>query len=140
MRPMLSVPVSWGNIATVREPMVLRMLILISAFMPLLAIGISRMPSGAQFYWIVFALMGFTPVSARIVTNYTLEIAPQAKHPQYLGVMSLFQAIPLFVSPLIGMLIEKFAFEPIFISCSVLVSIGFLLTFRLAEPRFTQKP
>ena len=130
-----------GNIADRSgNRLVLRMLILISAFMPLLAIGISRMPSGAQFYWIVFALMGFTPVSARIVTNYTLEIAPQAKHPQYLGVMSLFQAIPLFVSPLIGMLIEKFAFEPIFISCSVLVSIGFLLTFRLAEPRFTQKP
>ena len=129
-----------GNIADRSgNRLVLRMLILISAFMPLLAISISRMPSGAQFYWIVFALMGFTPVSARIVTNYTLEIAPQAKHPQYLGVMSLFQAIPLFVSPLIGMLIEKFAFEPIFISCSVLVSIGFLLTFRLAEPRFTQK-
>ena len=129
-----------GNIADRSgNRLVLRMLILISAFMPLLAIGISRMPSGAQFYWIVFALMGFTPVSARIVTNYTLEIAPQAKHPQYLGVMSLFQAIPLFVSPLIGMLIEKFAFEPIFISCSVLVSIGFLLTFRLAEPRFTQQ-
>ena len=129
-----------GNIADRSgNRLVLRMLILISAFMPLLAISISRMPSGAQFYWIVFALMGFTPVSARIVTNYTLEIAPQAKHPQYLGVMSLFQAIPLFVSPLIGMLIEKFAFEPIFISCSVLVSIGFLLTFRLAEPRFTQQ-
>jgi len=128
-----------GNIADRSgNRLVLRILILISACMPLLAIGISRMPSGAQFYWIVFALMGFTPVSARIVTNYTLEIAPQEKHPQYLGVMSLFQAIPLFVSPLIGALIETLAFEPVFISCSVLVSIGFLLTFRLDEPRFNQ--
>ena len=126
-----------GNIADrLGNRFVLRILILISAFMPLLAVGISRMPSGAQFYWIIFALMGFTPVSARIVTNYTLEIAPQEKHPQYLGVMSLFQTIPLFVSPLIGALIEEFAFEPVFISCSVLVLLGFLMTFRLAEPRF----
>ena len=128
-----------GNIADRSgNRFVLRILILISAFMPLLAVGISRMPSGAQFYWIIFALMGCTPVSARIVTNYTLEIAPQEKHPQYLGVMSLFQAIPLFVSPLIGMLIEEFAFEPVFIGGGVLVLLGFALTFRLAEPRFNQ--
>jgi predicted MFS family arabinose efflux permease len=130
-----------GNIADRSgNRFVLRILILISAFMPLLAVAISQMPSGAQFYWIIFALMGFTPVSARIVTNYTLEIAPQEKHPQYLGVMSLFQTIPLFVSPLIGALIEEFAFEPVFISCSVLVLLGFLLTYRLAEPRFNQEP
>ncbi len=130
-----------GNIADRSgNRFVLRLLILISATMPVLAVGISRMPSGADFYWIIFALMGFTPVSARIVTNYTLEIAPQEKHPQYLGVMSLFQAIPLFVSPLIGALIETLAFEPVFISCSALVSVGFLLTFRLSEPRFNQEP
>ena len=52
--------------------------------------------------------------------------------------MSLFQAIPLFVSPLIGALIEEFAFEPVFIGCGVLVLVGFLMTFRLAEPRFDQ--
>ncbi|MDE0688368.1 MAG: MFS transporter [Candidatus Poribacteria bacterium] len=128
-----------GNIADRSgNRFVLRLLILISAFTPLLAVGISRMPSGAQLYWIIFALIGFTPVSARIVTNYTLEIAPQEKHPQYLGVMSLFQAIPLFVSPLIGALIEEFAFEPVFIICSVLVACGFVLTFRLEEPRFNQ--
>ena len=126
-----------GNIADRSgNRFVLRLLILISACIPLLAVGISRMPSGADFYWIIFALIGLTPVSARIVTNYTLEIAPQEKHPQYLGVMSLFQAIPLFVSPLVGALIEEFAFEPIFVTCSVLVSLGFLLTFRLTEPRF----
>ena len=128
-----------GNIADRSgNRFVLRLLILISACIPLLAVGISRMPSGADFYWIIFALIGLTPVSARIVTNYTLEIAPQEQHPQYLGVMSLFQAIPLFVSPLIGALIETLAFEWVFISCSVLVTLGFLLTFTLDEPRFNQ--
>ena len=129
-----------GNIADRSgNRFVLRFLILISAFTPLLAVGISRIPTGAQLYWIIFALIGFTPVSARIVTNYTLEIAPQEKHPQYLGVMSLFQAIPLFVSPLIGTLIETLAFEPVFIGCSILVLFGFLLTFKLDEPRFNQE-
>ena len=129
-----------GNIADRSgNRFVLRLLIFISAFTPLLAVGISQMPSGAQFYWIIFALIGLTPVSARIVTNYTLEIAPQEKHPQYLGVMSLFQAIPLFVSPLIGALIEGFAFEPVFIGSGALVLLGFLLTFRLDEPRFNQR-
>ncbi len=129
-----------GNIADRSgNRFVLRVLVLISAFTPVLAILLSRLPNGAQLYWIIFALIGFTPVSARIVTNYTLEIAPQEKHPQYLGVMSLFQAIPLFVSPLVGMLIEEFAFEPVFIGASTLVFLGFLLTFRLAEPRF-EKP
>ena len=128
-----------GNIADRSgNRFVLRVLILISAFTPLLAVSISRMPSGAELYWIIFALIGLTPVSARIVTNYTLEIAPQEKHPQYLGVMSLFQAIPLFVSPLVGLLIEQFAFEPIFIGCAALVLLGFLMTFKLAEPRFNQ--
>ena len=129
-----------GNIADRSgNRFVLRLLILISAFTPLLAVGISRIPSGAQLYWIIFALIGFTPVSARIVTNYTLEIAPQEKHPQYLGVMSLFQAIPLFVSPLIGTLIETLAFELVFIGCSVLVLLGFVLTFKLDEPRHSQR-
>ncbi len=128
-----------GNIADrAGNRFVLRLLILISTLTPLLAISMSQIPSGAQLYWIIFALIGFTPVSSRIVTNYTLEIAPEEKHPQYLGVMSLFQAIPLFVSPLVGALIEQFAFEPVFISCAALVLLGFLLTFRLEEPRFSQ--
>ena len=66
-----------------------------------------------------------------------LKLPHKSGTPQYLGVMSLFQAIPLFVSPLVGALIETLAFEPVFISCSVLVLLGFLLTFKLAEPRFT---
>ena len=39
----------------------------------------------------------------------------------------------------VGMLIEELAFEPVFIGCGVLVLVGFLLTFRLAEPRLNQR-
>ena len=129
---------SWvmGPIADRRgNRIVLRTLILINFCIPLLAVGISRLPGGAEFYFIVFALLGFTTVSGRIITNYTLELSPQEKHPQYLGVMSLFQAAPLLCSPLLGLLIEKSSFELVFVCCSVLVLLAFFLTFRLVEPR-----
>jgi len=116
----------------------MRMLIFITACIPLLAVGISRMSTGGRFYWLVYALLGLTPVSNRIIMNYTLEISPEEKHPQYLGVMSLLQAVPLLGSPALGMLIENFGFEPVFIGCAVLVFLGGVLTFRLAEPRLTK--
>ena len=128
-----------GNIADRRgNRIVLRMLIFIGSLAPLVAIVISQLTVGADFYWIVYAFLGFIPVSNRVVTNYTLEIAPREKHPQYLGVMSLFQALPLFASPLLGLLIDRFSFEPVFISCSILTLWAALLTFRLTEPRHTR--
>ena len=128
-----------GNIADRRgNRIVLRMLIFIGASAPLVAISISQLTVGKDFYWLVYAFLGFIPVSNRVVMNYTLEIAPQEKHPQYLGVMSIFQALPLFGSPLLGLLIDRFSFEPVFISCSLLTLWAALLTFRLNEPRLTQ--
>jgi MFS family permease len=117
---------------------VLRVLIFIFACVPLLAVGLSRLPMGARFYWLVYACLGFTPVSNRIFTNYTLEISPQEKHPQYLGMLSVLQTVPLFGSPVVGLLIDRFSFEPVFIACSALVFCGVLLTFWLVEPRSGQ--
>ena len=128
-----------GNIADRRgNRIVLRMLIFIGASAPLVAISISQLTVGKDFYWLVYVFLGFIPVSNRVVMNYTLEISPREKHPQYLGVMSLFQALPLFGSPLLGLLIDRFSFEPVFISCSILTFTAALLTFRLNEPRLTQ--
>ena len=127
-----------GNIADRRgNRIVLRVLIFVAGCVPLLAIGLSRLPMGADLYWLVYACLGFTPVSGRILTNYTLEIAPQAKHPQYLGLLSVLQTVPLLGSPIVGLLIDRFSFEPVFIASSVLVFCGVLLTFRLVEPRST---
>jgi MFS family permease len=130
---------SWvvGMIADRRgNRIALRMLIFVMACVPLLAIALTRMPSGAETYWLVYAFLGLTPVANRIVTNYTLEISPQEKHPQYLSVMSLVEAIPLLISPLLGALIEKFSFELIFSFCAALSVGAGVLTFRLSEPRF----
>ncbi|MCZ6677394.1 MAG: MFS transporter [Candidatus Poribacteria bacterium] len=131
---------SWimGHIADRRgNRVVMRAVIFIMACVPLLAVGISRLSFGAQIYWLVYACLGFTPVSGRIIVNYILEIAPQEKHPQYLAVMSLLQAVPLCGSPLLGLLIEKSAFEPVFIGGSAIIILSALLTFRLVEPRFS---
>ena len=127
-----------GNIADRHgNRIVLRVLIFISACVPLLAIGLSRLPMGAHWYWLVYACLGFTPVSGRILTNYTLEISPQDKHPQYLGMLSVLQTVPLLGSPVVGWLIDRFSFESVFITCSILVFCSVLLTFRLIEPRFS---
>ena len=126
-----------GNIADRHgNRIVMRVLIFIAACVPLLAVGLSRLPMGAHWYWLVYACLGFTPVSGRILTNYTLEISPQAKHPQYLGLLSVLQTVPLLGSPVVGLLIDRFSFESVFIVCSVLVFCSVLLTFRLIEPRF----
>ena len=127
-----------GNIADRHgNRIVLRVLIFVAACVPLLAVGLSRLPMGAHWYWLVYACLGFTPVSGRILTNYTLEISPQEKHPQYLGLLSVLQTVPLLGSPVVGLLIDRFSFESVFIVCSVLVFCGALLTFRLVEPRFS---
>ena len=128
-----------GNIADRRgNRIVLRMVIFIGAFAPFVAIVISRLPNGADLYWFVYAFLGFFPTSYRVVMNYTLEIAPRERHAQYLGVMNLIQACSLIASPLIGLLIDGFSFEPVFISCGILALSAALLTFRMTDPRHSR--
>ncbi len=117
--------------------MVLRLLICIAGCVPLIAIGISKLPPdvGNQWYWIVFAFIGFTPVSGRIITNYTLEIAPKEQHPQYLGTLTVIQILPISASPFIGWLIDQYSFQLVFVICSMIIFIGAALTARLEEPR-----
>jgi hypothetical protein len=116
---------------------ILRWLIFIGGCVPLSAIGISKLPGdlGYQFYWIVFAFIGFTPVSMRIITNYTLEISPVKRHPQYLGTLNVIQMLPLLASPLIGWLIDHLSFQTVFVGCSIVIFVSALMTFRLEEPR-----
>jgi MFS family permease len=117
--------------------LILSLLTFIGGCVPLIAIGISKLPGdwGHQLYWIVFAFLGFSPVSMRITVNYTLEIAPTKRHPQYLGTLNVIQMLPLLTSPLIGWMIDRFSFQAVFIFGSILIFAGALLTFRLEEPR-----
>jgi len=115
----------------------LRGLIFLSACIPLVAVGMSMLPShlGRQLYWIVFACIGFIPVSQRITTNYVLEIAPQALHAHYLGTLNLVRMLPVLVSPLIGWAMDLFSFPPVLLACSALIFCSGVMTFWLEEPR-----
>lgn len=128
----------FGNLADRRgNRAMLRLMTVVAAAVPLLAVLISRLPASVapHAYPVVYACLGFTPVSQRIVTNYALEIAPQERHPQYLGILSVMQAFPIFASPLVGWAIDRASFEPVFLCFSGLMFVGALLSVWLVEPR-----
>jgi MFS family permease len=117
-------------------------LTVVAGVTPLLAIGLSHLPTslGAHLYWTVFALLGFTPVSQRIITNYTLEICAREQHAQYLGTVQLFQGVTQLFAPVVGWLMEQFQFEPIFLIASALIFWGGLVAQGLIEPRSKNLP
>lgn len=131
-----SIPAGWagdrfGNRA------VLRVLMLALCLAPVLAIILSRLGPVAQpFFFMVFCLVGLTPVTMRIIANYTLEIVEPKYHPRYLSTLSLCMAAPaILTSSLLGLLIDWLGFEPAFGLVIALMFCGWLLTFGLDEPR-----
>jgi len=129
-----------GHIADRRgNRITLRGLIFLSACIPLVAVGISVLPLhlGRRLYWIVFACIGFIPVSQRITTNYVLEMAPQSLHAQYLGTLNLVRMLPVLISPLVGWAMDLFSFQPVLLVCSGLIFCSGVMTLWLKEPRLT---
>ena len=106
------------------------------AAMPIAALGLSYLPNwGATLYPGIFLFIGLTPVGFKTFNNYTLEISANEDHPRYLSTLGLCFALPLLLSPLMGLVVEIIGFEMVFVSvCGVLIT-GWLLTFRLYEPR-----
>jgi MFS family permease len=116
--------------------LVLRWLLLAIAAMPIAAILFSYWGElGATLYPTVFFFVGVTPVGFKTLNNYALEISPAAEHPRYLSTLSLCIALPLLLSPALGLLVEAVSFEIVFFIISGAVFAGWVLTFRLEEPR-----
>lgn len=120
---------------------VFRCLLFGTASMPLVAIGLAALgPAvGGQLYWIVFALFGMLPITLRVLTNLTLEIAPVTEHPRYLSTLSLAMAVPFVLSPLVGWLVDLTSFEAVFATAALVIATAGLLTFRVQEPRIIRK-
>lgn len=117
---------------------VLRLALLASALTPLLAIVLAELgpQNGAMFYWLVFFLIGVTPVALKTLTNYTLEICEPSSHPRYVSTVSLCLALPIILfSPIIGWLVGLVGFETVFALGAALILLACLFTFRLVEPR-----
>ncbi|MEM8864991.1 MAG: MFS transporter, partial [Planctomycetota bacterium] len=49
---------------------------------------------GVQWFWLVFAPLGFMPVTIRLLINYTLEIADSEDHPKFVSAIGMCLALP----------------------------------------------
>ena len=116
---------------------VLRFVLLGLAAVPIVALTLSHMGGfGANAYFLVFALLGLTPVTFRIFNNFTLEFTHQHNHARYLSVVAASIAGPAIVaSPILGWLIDIVGFVAVFVIVSACVGCGWLLTFLVVEPR-----
>lgn len=91
---------------------------------------------GAGWFWLVFAPLGFTPVTVRFLINYTLEIAGSEDHPRFVSTIGMCLALPVIVgSPLVGWLFGAVGSGPVFAGGLVLLLTAGAQTFRLSEPR-----
>ena len=111
------------------------MLLLCAA--PALTIVWLQFGEGSQVgFLVVFFLLGLTPVTMRTFSNYTLEIADAQKQPIYLSTLGACMALPVvFLSTLVGALIDRIGFAPMFLLVIAVLFIGWSLTFGLDEPR-----
>jgi MFS family permease len=113
-----------------------------SAMAPLaavvLALGASPEAGGATggLFWLVFLPLGFTPVTNKMLLNYTLELAPREDHALYTSAIGLCLALPVIAGSLaVGYLIEAFGAIPVFALASVAMLGAWACTWRLVETR-----
>ncbi|GAA4423793.1 MFS transporter [Bremerella cremea] len=86
------------------------------------------------FDWL-FLFVGVTPITFRAFTNYTLELVPEPMHPRYLATQSLCIAVPMVISPFVGLLIDMTSFELVFSGIALILFGGWTMTWFLDEPR-----
>ncbi len=117
--------------------LVLRIVMLAICAGPILAIVLSHFPAvGATWFFLVFVIIGLTPVTMRIFSNFALELTTRDQQPKLLGVLSLCMAGPaIFTSTALGLLLDFVGFETVFCLVTALLFVGWLMTFRLKEPR-----
>ena len=115
----------------------LRVSAFLAAFTPLIAVLLSEpwFPLGRDWFWITYVFLGITPVTMRTITNYTLELVPRDKHPQYLSTMTICYTLPFFLSPVLGVVMDLIPYQVPFLVISGTIALGGVLTFFMAEPR-----
>ena len=114
----------------------LRVLLLLICVAPILALVLRSLgPSFRESYNVVFILVGLTPTVFRIVNNYTLELSRPEDHPVYLSTLSICIAAPAIASPLVGLIVDRVGFTPVFLVIGSVIGVAWLLTFTLSEPR-----
>jgi MFS family permease len=115
----------------------LRILTFAAATVPLLAIGLTYVDpaTGRRLFPLVFMGIGLTPIGFRVLTNYILEVSPEADHPRYLSLSQLCTAAAFLAAPLFGLAIDLVSYDAVFVLEALLLFGGGMLTFRLNDPR-----
>ena len=109
-----------------------------SALAPITAVGLSLLPVELmnQWYWLVFLPLGFTPVTIKMLINYTLELVPREDHPRFVSAVGMCLALPVIVgSPLVGALVGAVGCVPVFALGAAVILIAGVQTLWLSEPR-----
>ena len=121
--------------------LVLRISLLVLCVPPIMAVVLGQIEEvNRGWFTAIFCLLGLTPVAMRYLSNYTLEVCSSADHPRYLSTLGLAIAVPpIFLSPLLGALVDWVSFEFVFGIVIVCIGIGWLLTFRIDEPRHNNR-
>jgi len=115
---------------------VLQILLLGITLTPVLTMVLTMGPWGARYYWMVFVLVGLTPVTIGILQNYALELTLPEQQPRYLATLSICSAIPIIFSPVASYSMDLFNSPyPLFTGVTLLLATAWLLSFRLPEPR-----
>lgn len=112
----------------------LRILSFATMFAPMLALSIAWTDS-AQWYWLTFFSLGLVPVTYRMQLNYALELTDREHHPIYVSTVVLSATVPILLSPLVGELVERFEYLPVFIVISLLLAMAWVRTWFMIEPR-----
>ena len=117
---------------------VLVWLVALSSLTPLVVTLLSLLSheQAVEWFWIVYVPLGLNPISLKIFTNYSLELAPAAAdHPRYVSIVGAALALPFVVSPLVGMAVDTLGFRPVFIAGAAVIALGAAVALGLPEPR-----
>lgn len=116
----------------------LRLTVAGMALGPIVALGLAYADDATSrsLFWLVFATLGFTPVTVKLLINYTLEAAPADDHPRFVAAVGMGLAIPVIVgSPLVGLLAGELGRVPVFLAGLVVLLGASVQALRLSEPR-----
>ncbi|MEX2170689.1 MAG: MFS transporter [Pirellulales bacterium] len=116
----------------------LQFTVLGTAIGPVVALGLAHLAPqvGHEWYWLAFIPLGFTPVTQRLLINYTLEVAGREDHPRYIAALGLCLAIPVVIfSPLVGLMIKLLGFDAAFLLVTVALAAASVQSIRIPEPR-----
>lgn len=117
---------------------VLVWLVALSAITPLVVTLLSLLPRAAavDWFWTVYMPLGLNPISLKLFTNYSLELAPsRAEHPRYVSIVGGALAVPFLVSPAVGLAVDGIGFRPVFLAGAAVIAAGAAIALGLPEPR-----